>query len=71
AFLTAEDNNKISDSNPDTYFKAVHEAEKDLIFDAAVIDEKLRDGKSSYGEFINQREMDLNDLASKAMTGKI
>lgn len=71
AFLTAQDNNQISDSNPDVYFPTVHEAERDVIFDAAVIHPDLRDGKSAYGDFINQREADLNDFALKAMVGKI
>ncbi|WP_274537831.1 hypothetical protein [Escherichia coli] len=42
-----------------------------MIFDAAVIHPNLRNGKSAYGDFINQREEDLNELALKAMTGKI
>ncbi|MGG7447824.1 GmrSD restriction endonuclease domain-containing protein [Kosakonia oryzendophytica] len=71
AFLTAQDNNAISDNDPKVYFPKIHEAERDLIFDAALINQVLRKGDKSYGEFIDIREADLIELATKAMTGKI
>lgn len=71
AFLTAQDNNSISDSDPEVYFPKVHDAERELIFDSAMINPVLRNGDKSYQEFIEIRENDLIDLASKAMTGRI
>ncbi|HGK4779708.1 TPA: DUF262 domain-containing protein [Enterobacter cloacae] len=70
AFLTAQDNNQISDSEPSLYFSNIHEAERDKIFDSALISSGLRDGKADYKDFIAQREQDLIKYAHVLMSGK-
>lgn len=71
AFLTAQDNNSISDQDPATYFPNIHQVERSEIFKSALIADELQDGTKSYEEFINRREQDLLDMASKAMTGTL
>lgn len=71
AFLTAQDNNKISDNDPAIYFPTIHEAERDAIFKAAIIGDSLKNGDKSYEEFIDTRERDLIAIANMAMTGTL
>lgn len=70
AFLTAQDNNQISDSEPSLYFNNIHDVDRDKIFDSALISSGLRDGKAHYKDFINQREQDLINYAQLLMSGR-
>ncbi len=70
AFLTAQDNNQISDSEPSVYFNNIHDVERDKIFDSALISSGLRDGKAPYKDFIDQRERDLINYAQLLMSGR-
>ncbi|WP_210512255.1 DUF262 domain-containing protein [Pantoea ananatis] len=71
AFLTAQDNNSISDKDPESYFPQIHQAERAEIFKSALIADELQDGKKTFNDFIERRERDLIDMATKAMTGEL
>ncbi|MBB3306333.1 MULTISPECIES: DUF262 domain-containing protein [unclassified Enterobacter] len=71
AFLTAQDNNKISDEDPANYFPNVNSAERIAIFNSALIDEELWNGDKSFKEFIDVREKSLVKMAHKAMMGNL
>lgn len=64
-FLSAADNKNISDGAPKDYFKLIPDAQRDAIFDAALIPEEARLGLLSYDEFINQRSVTLSEVARK------
>lgn len=64
-FLSASENNKISDQNPEVYFKDIPEGRANEIFDAAVIPNEARDGKLSFKDFIRARSEWLGSLAKK------
>lgn len=71
AFLTAQDNNLISDEDPSVYFPKINQAEKVEIFKAALISDGFQDGKKDFEEFIDAREKMLMDVANKAMVGEL
>lgn len=71
-FLSASENNKISDTDPAQYFKDIPSQHKDKIFDAALIPEKGRDGKLGFQEFIDLRAELLKEKAQKLIeTGHV
>jgi hypothetical protein len=62
-FLSASENNSISDRNPLDYFRDIPNAHKDEIFEAALIPDSARSGTLTYNEFISLRK---NKLIEKA-----
>jgi len=58
-FLSASENNAISDEAPEIYFKKIPIGQSDAIFGAALIPEKARNGKLSFEEFIDLRTKEL------------
>jgi hypothetical protein len=62
-FLSASENNTISDRNPLDYFRDIPDAHKDEIFEAPLIPDSARSGALGYDEFISLRK---NKLIEKA-----
>lgn len=66
-FLSASENNTISDKNPEDYFKDIPADQAEAIFDAAVIPEIARGGKLSFDEFISLRSKALTEIGQKLL----
>lgn len=58
-FLSASENNAISDDAPGSYFAKIPEKQADVIFDAALVPREARNGKLSFAEFIDLRAREL------------
>ncbi|QQL46076.1 DUF262 domain-containing protein [Sulfuriroseicoccus oceanibius] len=70
-FLSASENNSISDKDPKDYFRDMPDAHKDAIFDSAVIPEDGRQGTLPFADFVAKRADLLKDIANNLMrTGK-
>ncbi|MCF5845493.1 DUF262 domain-containing protein [Aeromonas veronii] len=54
-FLSASENNKISDKNPSVYFKDIPSAHAESIFSSALIPREAQDGRMSFQDFISSR----------------
>ncbi len=71
-FLSAAENNSISDKDPSEYFKEIPAEQKESIFDAAVIPIEARDGRLDFEEFVKARRRDLNIIALRLIqTGMV
>lgn len=64
-FLSASENNAISDSDPEQYFKKIPQEQASSIFDGAVIPNEARGGKLSFQEFIELRAKALANIGQK------
>lgn len=64
-FLSASENNSISDTPPAKYFKDIPSEHKNEIFDVALIPEEARDGSLSFNEFIKLRTEKLFEVSKK------
>jgi hypothetical protein len=62
-FLSASENNSISDKDPAEYFKNIPISQRDAIFDAAIIPIEARAGDLHFDEFVQARIRDLKDIA--------
>lgn len=62
-FLSASENNAISDSPPEKYFKDIPSEHKNEILDVALIPHKARSGLLSFDEFIKLRTEKLVEVA--------
>lgn len=62
-FLSASENNQISDLAPEDYFKQIPSDQADNIFSAALIPHPARDGKLLFNEFIELRTKELTRIA--------
>lgn len=62
-FLSASENNKISDKDPAKYFKDIPPRYKNSIFDSALIPQDARDGKLKFEEFTRLRTELLKEKA--------
>lgn len=58
-FLSASENNEISDTSPEEYFLNIPQEQADDIFNSAVIPLKSRDGKLDFEEFVQTRSDEL------------
>ena len=63
-FLTASDNNIISDRDPKDYFVTIPEHLRDRVFKAALIPREFADGSKPYQAFVNARATSLAAAAS-------
>lgn len=61
-FLPASENNAISDTPPEQYFKDIPSNLAKDIFDSALIPEAAREGKLPYDEFIDLRTKELTRI---------
>lgn len=61
-FLSASENNAISDKAPEQYFKDIPKDQAGAIFDAALIPKVARDGKLSFEDFIELRTKELTRI---------
>lgn len=61
-FLSAAENNSISDKDPKNYFADIPANEADAIFDAAVIPKEARNGDLAFDEFIRLRAKALASI---------
>lgn len=66
-FLSASENNSISDKAPVEYFKEIPGAHRKQIFDAALIPDKARTGNLSFAEFVNLRKDQLIENGQQLM----
>lgn len=66
-FLSAQENNTISDKNPQKYFGDIPSDQADAIFDAAVIPQKARNGKLPFKEFVELRSEALIKIGEELM----
>lgn len=64
-FLSASENNAISDKDPKEYFKEIPEGLKDAILEAALIPEKAKNGDLSFEEFLELRTKKLVGIGQK------
>lgn len=64
-FLSAAENNKISDKDPKVYFSDIPAAHRDDIFCAALIPNGARDGEMTFDDFIAARSELLKAVAKK------
>ena len=64
-FLSASENNAISDKDPENYFNDIPADQAEAIFDAAVIPELARKGKLEFEEFIKLRAKALTEIGQK------
>jgi len=64
-FLSASENNSISDKNPRQYFQDIPSDLAEDIFDSAVIPQEARDGSLPFSEFINLRTTKLKLLGER------
>lgn len=64
-FLSASENNTISDKNPENYFKEIPKDQADSIFDAAAIPSIARKGKLDFQSFIDSRSKKLTEIGQK------
>ncbi|MDN3638180.1 DUF262 domain-containing protein [Simiduia curdlanivorans] len=62
-FLSASENNAISDAAPENYFQRIPRDQAEPIFSAALIPEAARDGRLSFKEFIELRTKELTRVA--------
>lgn len=71
-FLSASENNSISDRNPEEYFKDIPLNQAEKIFDAAVIPKNARDGKLKFKKFVELRAKGLAEIGQKLVdTGEV
>lgn len=66
-FLSASENNAISDKNPEDYFKNIPIAQKTEIFEAALIPDEAKNGDLPFEEFIRLRTEKLINIGQKLM----
>jgi len=66
-FLSASENNAISDRDPKDYFKDIPVRHRDDIFNAALIPDKAREGDLSFEEFAGLRKDMLIENANTLM----
>lgn len=64
-FLSASENNSISDNAPNKYFKEIPHGYRDAIFEAALIPEKARNGDLPFNEFLVLRTQLLVSIGQK------
>jgi hypothetical protein len=64
-FLSATENNTISDNNPEEYFKDIPSSQAAEIFASAVIPATARSGKLEFKEFISLRTAMLKEVGNK------
>ncbi len=64
-FLSASENNHISDKNPKEYFQKIPKDQKDDIFEASVIPKQARDGRLPFDEFMKIRSAKLKEIGQK------
>lgn len=62
-FLSAWENNQISDAAPDVYFKRIPTDQSDDIFSAALIPNAARGGKLDFNTFVELRTNELTRVA--------
>lgn len=67
-FLSASENNSISDKSPEEYFKQIPNERRQEIFDAALIPDEARDGKLPFSDFVHLRKEKLLEKAQQLMT---
>ncbi|AWC77667.1 DUF262 domain-containing protein [Serratia marcescens] len=67
-FLSASENNSISDKDPKVYFKEIPSEHKEEIFDAALIPEEARDGMLPFEDFVRLRKEKLLEKAQQLIT---
>lgn len=71
-FLSASENNEISDKNPKDYFKDIPSEYKSLIFKAALIPDEAKDGDLQFEEFTTLRAEKLITVGQKLIdTGSL
>lgn len=71
-FLSASENNAISDKNPADYFMSIPSDHKAMIFESALIPEEARNGDLSFEEFIKLRTNELISVGLKLVnTGSL
>lgn len=71
-FLSASENNAISDKNPADYFKDIPDAHKAAIFEAALIPDEATNGDLPYEEFIALRTEKLIEVGQRLVdTGSL
>ena len=63
-FLSASENNAISDKNPEDYFKDIPKEFASAIYDSAVIPDEAREGKMPYTEFLELRIQKLIEIGN-------
>ncbi len=61
-FLSAAENNEISDKNPEIYFQEIPASQAKEIFDASAIPEEAREGKLPFEDFIKLRSRKLIEI---------
>lgn len=66
-FLSASENNAISDRDPEQYFKEIPADQACAIFDGALIPNEARDGKLSFEKFIELRAIALANIGQKLL----
>jgi hypothetical protein len=64
-FLSAQENNTISDKDPAVYFQDIPSDHKSQIFDAAIIPNEARDGKLPFDEFKQVRTIALKEKGQR------
>ncbi len=64
-FLSASENNQISDRNPADYFRDIPDLDADEIFESAVIPTPAREGNLKFGDFIALRAAALTRIGQK------
>jgi hypothetical protein len=64
-FLSASENNEISDKNPSDYFKDIPHAHKKEILEAALIPEEAGEGDLPFDQFVTLRTKRLLDVGQK------
>lgn len=64
-FLSASENNSISDKDPAVYFKDIPSDHATAIFGAALIPDEAKDGKLIFSEFIRLRTIVLKEIGQK------
>ena len=64
-FLSASENNTISDKDPKDYFKDIPDEHKEEIFEAALIPDNAREGLLPFDEFVSLRKDKLVEIGQK------
>ncbi|WP_296033742.1 DUF262 domain-containing protein [uncultured Alcanivorax sp.] len=62
-FLSASENNAISDAAPERYFEEIPKNQADIIFDSALIPKVARNGKLAFEDFVELRTKELTRVA--------
>lgn len=68
-FLSASENNAISDKDPKEYFKAIPEAQKEVILKSALVPEEAKNGDLPFEEFLALRTEKLVSVGQKLIDG--